>query len=64
MRFELYLVLLILNSYYVDRHTLFEFMYQITSMNVNRCIFEVSAVSNVRRGVRVWDEKGGGRGVA
>ena len=47
----------------MDRHTLFEFMYQITSMNVNRCIFEVSAVSNVRRGVCVWDEKGGG-GVA
>ena len=37
----------------MDRHTLFEFMHQITSMNMNKCIFEVSAVSNVRSGVCV-----------
>ena len=37
----------------MDRHTLFEFMHEITSMNVNKCIFEVSAVSNVRSGVCV-----------
>ena len=43
----------------MDRHTLFEFMHEITSMNVNKCIFEVSAVSNVRRGVCVCVGGGG-----
>ena len=47
----------------MDRHTLFEFMHEITSMNVNKCIFEVSAVSNVRSGVCVCVCVCWGRGV-
>ena len=37
----------------MDRYALFEFIHQITSMNMNKCILEVSAVSNVRSGVCV-----------
>ena len=37
----------------MDRDALFEFIHQITSMNMNKCILEVSAVSNVRSGVCV-----------
>lgn len=33
----LLIVLLILKSCYVDRDTLFEFIHQITSMNMNKC---------------------------
>ena len=44
----------------MDRHTLFEFMHQIISMNMNKCIFEVSAFSIVRSGVCVCG--GGGEG--
>ena len=47
----------------MDRHTLFEFMHEITSMNVNKCILEVSAVSNVRSGVCVCVCVGGGGGI-
>ena len=35
-------------------------MHQIISMNMNKCIFEVSAVSIVRSGVCVWGGGGGG----
>ena len=34
-------------------------MHQIISMNMNKCIFEVSAVSIVRSGVCVWGGGGG-----
>ena len=35
-------------------------MHQIIAMNMNKCIFEVSAVSIVRSGVCVWGGGGGG----
>ena len=47
----------------MDRDALFEFIHQITSMNMNKCILEVSAVSNVRSGVCVCVCGAGGGGV-